>query len=759
MLNKALLIFCIFFCAQTIIAQENIDATLKKVSIEKGFITVWIKALEAGQPAKLDKKQIKLIESYKDQIDTLEKVYSVNELLILDTIESEKFSILFLLDLSSYVDDTAVGIAKTNIKQVIEKYGLGNNEFFISAFNESYITNKQSLTTNNVDRVLSDLSPSDKKADFNRALIENIRFLKSKQGKKVLFVMGSGVNDTEGLDLYNTLLPYDSTDVANHIDNLEDDFVIFSVGIGEAINYSALRNISRSFNHFGEKELPKDYEKILKDNTVIENTHFAKITPKNGIYKGENRNYTLLITESESQAYPFRLGSSNVPMSILGSPDATEWTLWLVLGIMIILIILGVCHILVPIIQKRNFIAKYVVDYVQQGQVRLNDPVYLEPIKVGEPIVKRCQQIVPYSTWEDIGGQCPNYPDCMNSKYLGCNGAGAPLEDNFFSRKGMFRQLNWMWYGALGGLLAWMLFALFSFINFQGVKSLVAIFIDPQTHLASGIDLTDTNIFDLYLGNLSDNLMLGITLGVGLILMLSYIVELSDSREFSWLRIIIRTAMGAIISTMIFFLGFYLQYSGFIPNAYLSGLISWMLFGVFIGLILSFQSNIDFLRGIIGGLIASFLAYNVYVAISTIFINFIGGKLISFIVLGAVLGFVLVSVISRLENFELEFIAPKGYQNIPISKWLQNGQTIIIGKEPGSYVFIKWDDPEVATRHAELVYENGAVYIQAIEGETLVNKKMISPKAKVLLKHKDIIQLGRESNTILRYNEKRAAKG
>ncbi len=757
MLNKILFLFTIIFCNQFLLAQETDQISLKKVSIEKGFIKVWIKALSEGKPAKLNKNQIKLIESYNDQIDTLRKVYSINDSLVLKTIDVEKYSILFLLDLSKHVDSQAIGKAKNNINQILEKYNSNNNLFFLSAFNEGYIKNNVEINLNNIKNELDDLIATNKKADFNRSLIESIRFLKNKKGKKVLFVMGAGINDEKALGLYENVIPYDSLDVATHIENLEDDFVIFSVGLGDNINYGPLRSISNSYSHFSENELPQDYENILKDNTVIEYTHQARISPKNGIFKGENRNYSLLINETKSLPYSLRIGSANNQISILGSTGWGDWALWFILGLMIIIMILGVCSVLVPIIQKKNFISQHVVNYVQEGQVRLTDPVYLEPIKTGEPIVKRCQQVVPYATWEDIGGHCPNYPDCMNNKFLGCKGEGAPLEDNFFSRKGMFRQLNWMWYGALGGFLAWTLFAFLNIINFQGFKRFASLFVDPTTDSLSGLDLTDSNILELYLGSLSTNLMLGITSGAGIILMLSYIVELSDSREFSWSKIIIRTGIGAIISTLIFFLGFYLQYSGYITNAYFSGWISWLLFGVSVGIIISFQSNIETLRGVLAGLIASFFAYNLFTLTSSFFTNFEGAKLISMILLGGILGFVLVTVISRLENFELEFISPDNIQNIPISKWLQNGQTIIIGNEPGSYVFIKWDDSAVDPRHAQLVYENGAVYIQAL-GETLVNGKIISPKEKVVLKHKDLIQLGQESKTILRYNEKRSIK-
>ena len=412
---------------------------------------------------------------------------------------------------------------------------------------------------------------------------------------------------------------------------------------------------------------------------------------------------------------------------------------------------------LIPAIKKRNFISKYFTKYIPEGKVRVNDPVYNEPIRAGELVVKRCQQLVPLSTWEDIGRQCPNYPDCMDPKYLGCNGIGAPLEYDFFSRKGFFNQLNWMWYGAIGGFLAWIILAILNLVNFQGMQVLVGKVFKPGNAIIAATDSIDPAIFRLHLETLSNELLLGMTFGAGLMFMLSYIVEISDSRQFSWKMIFVRTLLSMMVSLLVFYIGFYLQYSGLVPNGYFSGLITWLLFGLSIGGILSIRSNILLSRGLLGGLLASFIAFIVYIGISIVFNNFISAKLISLIVLGAILGLVLVTVITSLENFELEFIQPKGIQNIPISKWLKNGQKIFIGKDPSNYVYIKWEDPSVIPKHAQLLLENGTVYIQPL-GETLVNRKLIDMKRKTALKNKDLIQLGREGTSLLRYMEKRSSK-
>ena len=753
------IIFFFFFClnGQLCFGQQAIQSELYKVGVEKGLIKTWIKAVEAGKPAPLKRDQIILTENYKGQENIL-KVFSIEDTLIKETLNVEESTVLFLLDVSSYMDDSAIEEARRLITQIINKYELGSNvTFYLTAFDETKVLNRKAITTDNLDGHFSILQATKNKPDFNRILINEIHFLKEQKGKKLLFVMGSGSNDVQGLEIYNNMIPYDSLDIRNNLNERLDDFVVFSIGLGKQINRTALMNLVTDGAYYNTMDLPEAYGNVLQDNVIVHCTHLVRFRLEDDIFQGEKRNYTMQLAEEPSILFSLRYGSTSNPISILSKYPKMEWIFWFLFGLMLIVVILLIGSTLVPAIMTRNFISKYVSKYIPEGQVRVNDPVYNEPIQAGELVVKRCQQLVPLSTWEDVGRQCPNYPDCMDPKYLGCNGAGAPLEDNFFSRKGIFNQLNWMWYGAIGGFLAWILMAILNIVNFQGLQVLIAKVLKPGNAGIPEADSADPERFRLYVESLNNDLLLGMSFGIGLMFMLAYIVELSDSRQLSWKKIIVRTLFSMVFSLVVFYIGFYLQYGGLVPNGYSSGLITWLLFGLSVGLILSIRSNILVSRGVIGGLLASFIAFNVYIGISTLGSNYISAKLISLIVLGAILGLVLVTVISSLENFELEFIAPKGLQNIPISKWLKNSQIVFIGKEPGSYVYVKWDDPSVLPKHAQLKLENGTVYIQPM-GETIINGKIIDFKKRTPLKNKDLIQLGRESTTILRYKEKRTSK-
>ena len=744
-------------------ALKGQDIQLEKVTAEKGFLNFWIKAIDKdGNPERLDKNKIKIKESFKGEEFQCD-IYSLQDSIInqvTDDSSTEQYSILCLLDLSKEMSKNDVRDAKKEIQKLVnDKSSLTNNniDFYLTAFNESRIRNRVALTNDNVDSQLSKLPAADKKSDYYRILFEEIRFLNDKPGKKVLIILGTGYNDVEGLELYDRMIPYVEGDIGSLKDSLKKDFNIFSIDFADGKNYNALRKPVSELRFLSQRKLPDEFFNILENKKIINNTHLVKVIPKNHVFRGELRNYTLQYNDNDEGEYSFGLGSIQFPISILVSFGIIDWLWGFVVGAFIILFILGICSVGVPMIQKQNFRNKHVQKYVPDGLLNLNDPVYNEPIKEGELVVRKCQQVVPFSTWEDVGGQCPNYPDCLDPKYLGCNGAGAPISDRFFSMKGAFRQLNWMWFGAVGGFIAWVLFALFNYIGFDWFKKMVRLFLANDSMKITGIDKSDSNLFDLLIDSLSNDLLIGVTFGIGLIFMLSWMMERSESRELSWTRIIIRVLFGVLVSTIIFFTGFYVQKNDIISDPYLSLLVTWLFFGAAVGIILSVKSNITILRGVLGGLIAALIAYFVYIAIEVLFEDFIGARLFSSIILGGVLGVVLVSVISQLENFELEIIAPKGFQNVPISKWLKNQQDIMIGKEPGCYVYIKWDDPAVIPQHAQLLYANGTVFLQPL-AETLVNKKIIPMNKKTTLKNKDIIQLGRDSKTIIRYKEKRVVR-
>ena len=64
--------------------------------------------------------------------------------------------------------------------------------------------------------------------------------------------------------------------------------------------------------------------------------------------------------------------------------------------------------------------------------------------------------------------------------------------------------------------------------------------------------------------------------------------------------------------------------------------------------------------GILGGIIASAIGFQFYWILGNFWQDFIGAKLVSLIVMRAILGWIIVTVIAALEDFELEYVSELG---------------------------------------------------------------------------------------------------
>ncbi|MEM7659950.1 MAG: FHA domain-containing protein, partial [Bacteroidota bacterium] len=382
---------------------------------------------------------------------------------------------------------------------------------------------------------------------------------------------------------------------------------------------------------------------------------------------------------------------------------------------------------------------------VKEAGRRRRDPITDDLFEDDDLVVTKCDQWHSLESWEYHNFQCVNFPDCQNRAEPCLHGEITQTETyQFFNQQGVFRALNWLWFGSLGGLIAWGLWAGFTNLGFSGFRQL-------STILAQAAGLGD---FDYIVAR--DTLM-GFSLGFGLTFALSWVEERGQSSQMSWLKIMLRSLLGAVVALLVFLLGFFL-YKSLGLHEYLGGLITWLLFGIGLGVVLSIRSTIEITRGLLGGLIAAIVAFNIFYFIGYLFDALEFAKMLSFIVLGGFLGVIVVAVVHNLEDFELEYISPAKYSRVnPISKWLRANMDIYIGSDQGCYVFIKWPDEYVEPRHAKLSFDGQQVFIEPYH-EVLVGPRPIPLNKPYALQHNDIIQLGRHSISRMKFIAREAEK-
>jgi hypothetical protein len=455
---------------------------------------------------------------------------------------------------------------------------------------------------------------------------------------------------------------------------------------------------------------------------------------KNPSYIGEQR--TIIVSWYEAS------GSMEMSEGTLIQPCPQNESLGGIMGLGLFLtaLILLILSELIPLGRKIFFHQKYVHTYEKwffknkekllQGNngmianFQLTDPITNTPFKASDMVVGKCDHVISLKSWNRYG-HCEAYPE-------NCSEGVFPFGFKmFFAQEGIFLPLNWLWFGCAGGMLGWL------------IQSLI----NTQLGLGEGA--------------------LGLGLGMGLGFMLSWVEELGQTRELSWMRILLRALLAGIAGLLIFSFGAWLIDVALEKYQFWGSLLIWLLFGPALGYILSIKSSISPVRGILGGLVSSIFGFAMYFILFKLRGEAESALMLSFIASGGLLGIIIVTVVKSLEDFELEYLSPPAYRRVnPISKWLKAGIEIMIGTNPKQCeVLVKWalQDKYVEDLHARLAYRNGNVYLEPL-AETLINGEVASPKKSHILKNGDIIQLGRESITKMLFREKpkgqsKSAKG
>lgn len=401
-----------------------------------------------------------------------------------------------------------------------------------------------------------------------------------------------------------------------------------------------------------------------------------------------------------------------------------EFSFWdlLALGLFIAALILLLLSELIPWVRTRRFRQKYVKPYalVKEEGVQDNNPITGRPIQREEPVVKYCDRSycrVPLDVWKKRGYQCMHYP-------LQCEGNPQLGNRQFFTQAGVFRQLNWLWFGLLGGVFAWAM-----------------------------VYLLERMLADA--ASLWQNVILGLGLGLGLSLMLSWVEERGQSREFSLFRIALRTGAGALVAGLIFGLGYYLE--RWIGFNWLAGPLVWLLFSTALGAVLSVDSSIDLRRGVISGLIAGGVSAVLYGLFLILVDEAQLARLLAFSILGGIMGYGIIQVVKQLQEVKIEVLAPAERSGITIDldKWLQAGEKVVIGNHMKNKVRVKWEDEFAKARHAEMRMDGQEVRIEALaDAELWIDDQPVKAGKPFLLRGGEQIRLARNSRTILRYSQR-----
>ena len=482
--------------------------------------------------------------------------------------KQDTFSIMFLLDYSGSMNEfERLENSKEAIRTVTNQIKLSpGSNFILSGFHNDVFKSKK-INYKNVENELDKYPRAEKDTDLFRAVLEKTYELKNSPGKKIVILLSDGKNDTKRNPYYNRQgnERYEAEDVYKVIRKLDQemDLLMFPIGLGTGVDSSFLYSLP-------------DLTKDNTDKTVLAETaddlvgiilgllanyssdYMFRLAPSCNEYRGESRRLMLKwistgFSKPKLAVKEYALGSTVKPI-YLGTQekDVYYWLIWAAVGLAIVSGLLALLIYLIPYFQKREFANKYVIPYKQEGNLVKRDPITQDAFEEGEKVVVKCRQITSLATWEALG-YCPNYPNCMEYNDP-CNGIGGEeVQGSFFAQQGKNRVLNWLWFGAVGGYVAWLFNAASEFLALEWLDKIVS------NVLTSGAPRKSIESYqggDNLLENISvlnDTALVGVFLGSFLILALTIAEEKGQTRKFSIGRVIVRALIGVFLSLLLFF--------------------------------------------------------------------------------------------------------------------------------------------------------------------------------------------------------------
>lgn len=619
-------------------------------------------------------------------------------------------------------------------------------------------------------------------------LFENIstalgRMADSK-GKKLLIVIGDGEND------HNRRLETKVTreQLLAQIEELDESYCIFPIALGPKIyenNLLQLVNATKNRDDYVIHGWPgPDLYRKVEGLDTWPSTHRILVKSEMHPHIGDEREIVARL-RGQTDTTMYRVGGL-----FDGWNEQSDWQFDVFGGGILILLLFAAFAFLVPRRQYKDFRKKYVKPYweVKTEGTRRYDPLTKFPFRDDDLVVVRCEHMTSLETWQyegrkgggsgnntKRGNRCIYYPNKCES------GHGPGGSADFFYQLGIFKQLMWVFLGALGGFLGWAAWALFETTS----KTLYPAMVNqvsawPQLQADFGIaGLSEPTrdslrmVRERVVEPFFDHLIIA-ALASMLIVFLIAIANESVQARGSFrgmvmvrgiLRSVLRALVAGLVGIVIFAGMSVLQAYVFTQRPYLPGLLAMILLGMLLARILTIRSGIRHLRGMAAGFLAGFVAFHVYYLPIMLF-HARGNelpKMFAFISFGAILALILSRGSPPLEASEMEvWTRRKRYGKVHITDLLRKNEEVSIGRGPTATVRMKVRHTlavnapaNITQTFARLTMRNEVVYIEP-EIFTEINGEPVAPNERRPLFDGDKIEFKHRSPSHLRYVEHRA---
>lgn len=691
----------------------------------------------------------------------LQKVVPIMDRTVSQSLEIEipPSQILFLLDLSGSMTDDKLKDAKKAIYDILSMDLLANTDMQFAWFHDVVSEKNEPISLASFDQVITPLSvKSTNDTDLYRAILKKVRDLQDMKGYRAIILLTDGKNDTKNNPIYQgaDAIPRisDSTLLDFVAQELDSTLKIFPVGLGKDADskfLEALASATPSAEDYPTKdvaptELFTAFQKII--STLSTPNYKLEVQPdtSDARYGTERRIFKVTYRKDLEAVKTVVLGSAGrkIDLGFQSTGKEANQFIGALTGVGILVLLLLVLTLSVPIYNNILFRRKYIWKY---REVRVDnpppDPLTLEAFQDDDLVVINEQgtKMMKLSSWKyyrenKMEAQAGDFTELF--KLQASSG-------DFFSQRGVYKQLNWLWFGALGGFIAWNINAVLIELNWTSLYEFFAQLDQPNA---------STQIFTSVL----NEFLVGIAMSIGIVGCLAIAEERGNWGKFKITKVLLRVLVGLLIGVFLYLLESTLIGRLQLP-AFLSSVLGWTLFGTGLALVVSLFSSIEAVNALKGGLLAALLGGIVYEIFYIPFVRDLFSSTVSHVIswmaYGGILGYTLFTVVARLEQYELLCLSPQDFAQwkSPISKWLKDPVigSVIMGSHHKNRVFLKWhhQDSSVQPKHARISYAGDRVYIEPLEGEVWINSQQI--KTKTPLENGQAIQLGANGLTRLQF--------
>ena len=560
--------------------------------------------------------------------------------------------------------------------------------------------------------------------------------------------------DPDHFDLEEQLVKQDSLQTPNFLsisgarfvdqdEHMNQDNQAGSVLKVLAMNYGGIYMDNFKWSDLKENIMGMKTENVIANEFDFEN-------PDGKVYSGVSHIMKIELFAKDdghligSTSTAIILGDTYNPVIVNGYTNISMFLQGIGLGLLVILYVYLIFQLLIPYIQYKRFLKKYVVKYVpgnmSVGNISVSESCYYckAPFEPDDEIVVKCQHVMHKSCWDENGYHCPEHGRrCPEGSHY-YNHA------NLFDHKNALYQMKWIIISVIAAMVAWFLYVFLVLELDHTTPSLVAKMIDVK------LDYVDSHaIFNNRGENTGFVPLFGMCLSSCLTLAFSMMAAKRQSLHILILSFFIRVVIVAVVTYLVFLLTESVTVAlDMNPWLAVFDWIPWAIMALMIAYVSTTDSRIHLrkyilLIAVILGVVSIYVWSWLFQGVMQLDVRVL--LLFSCIFYSVGVGLAVAQLVPVSERYFLNVKGAVKETDIALFKWFLNNpdEVVTIGKSIDCSLQMTWDiKGQVAPVHANIRQTIRGIRLTALEEGVLVGTKPLPPGNSCLLYHNSHFTIG-----------------